>query len=295
MIKRTIRWLKKHRWYIAAFFAVAVAFAVWSAALARSARLEVSFLNVGQGDAVFIEFPEGTQVLIDGGPNASVLAELSQVMPPWDSTIDVVIATHPDADHIGGLPHVFAHFTVAMIVDTGMWKDTEVFRSYEAAAAAEGAERLVIERPVRLRLGDMAVLDVLWPAESRKGVVEKNPNAYAVVTRLVYGTTSFLFTGDIERGAEYALAARGALAPVDVLKVPHHGSRTSTSLRLLAAVRPELAIISVGADNRYGHPVPEVLDRLEQSGAQVLRTDMHGRVTVVSNGAQTTVQTARSP
>lgn len=279
-----LRVFQKHKSVIAFLVLIFCASLVWRVALARQSGLEASFLDVGQGDAIFLEFPDSTQVLIDGGPDATVLAELSEVMPPWDRSLDLVILTHPDADHLAGILDVLKRYDVARIAETGIRKETQLSRAWEEAIAEEGAEILIVDQPTRIQFGDMAVLDLLWPQESHAGEVSNEPNRYAIASQLTYGENRFLFTADIERWSETQIVASGILRDVDVLKIAHHGSKTSTSELFLDAVKPEIAVISVGASNRYGHPHPSVLDRLARYGIQTFRTDQDGRVTITSNG-----------
>jgi competence protein ComEC len=276
--------LRSHAPLFVFAFLIIVSAIAWRIALARSPFLTVYALNVGQGDAILITLPDGNDILIDGGPDATVLSELSSVLPPNDRTIEIVVATHPEADHVSGLLDVLARYDVAMVVESGIRKDTALSRAWEEAVAREGAEVLFIDRPKRLRFGDLATLDLLWPAESHVGQIMEKPNNESVVARLTYGETSFLFTGDIEEGTEEKLLSSGFPLDVDVLKVAHHGSATSTQEAFLDAVSPKLALISVGAENRYGHPAPIVLDRLARRGISVYRTDREGRIAVVSNG-----------
>jgi competence protein ComEC len=241
-------------------------------------KLHVWFLDVGQGDAILIQSPDGRQVLVDGGPSPSALnAELGEVLPFWDRSLDVVVMTHPDADHANGLIPLFDRFSVGAAVDaTG--PQTAAGAAWIAAAEAAGAPREVAERGMRLTAG-AAQLTVLSPAQAATGETENNGS---VVLRLDYGATSLLLTGDAELEAEQEMLAAGVPLRADALKVGHHGSNASTSAGFLAAVQPKLAVISVGADNRFGHPAPELLGRL--AGIETLRTDQNGTIELVSDG-----------
>jgi competence protein ComEC len=276
-------WTARHAQLLGLCGALLLALLLWQQASAHSPYLEVHVLDIGQGDALLIEFPDGTQVLVDGGPDATVLHELAAVMPPFDRTIDMVIATHADADHIGGLPDVLARYDVATVVDSGGLKDSALFSVWADTIAAEGAEVMFADTVRELALGGGA-LTLLWPQENVAGRPLTSPNEYSVVAELRYGAFSMLLTGDIERWAESRLVQSGVLSDVDVLKVPHHGSKTSTTQGLLATTRPELAVIGVGEENRYGHPADVVLDRLAEYGVETLRTDTDGRITIQSDG-----------
>lgn len=248
-------------------------------------ELRVTVLDVGQGDAILVESPTGVKVLIDGGPDRGVLRELGVALPFWERTIDVVVATHPDKDHIGGLPDVFAKYEVEHFVEPGIPHETSAVTALAEAVSAEpGLTRLLARRGMRLDLGGGAYADILYPDRDPSKL---ETNFGAVVMRLVYGETSFLFTADIPTQIEDWLlmldGSDGAL-DVDVLKVAHHGSKYSTSGAWLRATSPSAAAISVGAKNSYGHPTPEVLSRVEHAGARILRTDIDGRIIFTSDG-----------
>ncbi|MEX0909839.1 MAG: ComEC/Rec2 family competence protein [Candidatus Paceibacterota bacterium] len=260
-----------------------ITFVLWSAVFVTSESkelLEIVMLDVGQGDAFFIESPKGTQVLIDGGRSTAVLRGLSEVMPFWDRTLDVVVATHPDADHIGGLIDVFERFEVKHVLESAVKNDTPTFRSYEEALGGEGASVIPASRGTQVRIDDSIVLTVL----SREVVATSDTNEASVILRIDYGETSFLFTGDASKEVERELLRYYELLDVDVLKVGHHGSDTSTSLEFISATSPEFALISAGRDNSYGHPHDEVLERLTNADVRILRTDTQGTVRLVSDG-----------
>jgi competence protein ComEC len=267
----------------------------WMAALGRpDGRLHVVALDVGQGDAILVVTPGGRRMLVDGGPSPSALLEqLGRRLAPWDRRLDVVVLTHPDLDHVGGLSAVLERFEVAQIVDPRLEAASGEAAAWEAAVASEGA---AVHRAVaggRIVLDETAgvVADVLWPPEPRFTDTERATNDNAVVLRLRYGTVTMLLTGDIEAPAEAAILRRGPDLRSTVLKVAHHGSRTSTTPAFLAAVAPWAAVISLGADNDYGHPAPETLQRLAE--LPVWRTDRNGAVELISDGIQVWVSASR--
>lgn len=256
---------------------------VYSAVFITSTKqLTVSFLNVGQGDAIYIESPTGAEVLIDGGRDRSVLRELSKRMGPLDRSIDIVIETHPDADHIGGLPGVFALYDVDAFISPGVENDTNITGEVEDAALREpGGQTLIARRGQRIDIGAGAYLDILFPDREVPGL---ETNTASIIARLVYGDSSFMLTGDAPASIEeWLVTLDGAALESDVLKAGHHGSRTSTSEAWLAAVRPGLVVISAGEGNSYGHPHQEVVERIEATGA-TLATTFDGAVTLVSDG-----------
>lgn len=242
--------------------------------------LEVVFLDVGQGDAIYIETPKGSQILIDGGSTQAVLRELSKVVPFWDRSIDFVIATHPDADHIGGLVDVFEAFQVSYVMDTELKRDTPTAKAYERAVELEGVEKITPTRGTRITLDGNVVITVL----SQEVVAASNTNEASIVVRLDYGESSFLFTGDATKETERELLSLHRSLDADVLKVGHHGSNTSTSSEFVSAVSPNIAVISVGKNNSYGHPAPEVISTLESQNVKILRTDELGTIRLESDG-----------
>ncbi len=256
---------------------------VWYAVWRESRKgLTVIFLNVGQGDAIYIEAPNGNQMLIDGGRGREALRELGAVMPLYDRSIDVVLSTHPDADHIGGLIPVFESYTVGAFVESGNAHQTAVTEALSRAVTEEKSLNLVARRGMRIHLGRGVVFTVLYPD---KEVTRAESNEASVAGRLAYGMTTVLLTGDAPIDVERILMAQnGSSLKSTVLKLGHHGSRTSSLPEFLSLVHPEFAIISAGKRNRYGHPHQEVLDTLQRQNIRVLRTDVDGRITLLSDG-----------
>lgn len=245
--------------------------------------LRVSFLDVGQGDAILIEGPTGIDLLIDGGRDRSALRELGKHLSPLHRTIDLVAATHPDADHIGGLPAVFSTYAVHGYLSSRIESETGPSKALAAAVAAEpGIATLVARRGERIDLGGGAYADVLFPD---RDVDHLETNTGSLVLHVVYGDTSFMLTGDLPDEVEdWLVTLNDGELKSDVLKAGHHGSRTSTDDAFLAAVDPKVVVISAGKDNSYGHPHPETLERIQASGASVLSTIDSGTITLVSDG-----------
>ena len=260
---------------------------IWHAILTEERRvLTISFLNIGQGDSIFIDAPSGRQVLIDGGANRSVIRQLSKVMPWYDRTIDVVLATHPDADHIGGLPDVLSRYKVDLIIESSV-KDPEGADSaaLEKAAIEEtrgGAQRRVAERGQIIDLGSGAYMEILFPDRPVPAI---ETNTGSIVARLVYGDTSFMLTGDSPRAIEeYLVKLDGDALASSILKAGHHGSRTSSGLSFVGFVSPEYAIYSRGCDNSYGHPHDETIETFAKLEISTLDTCTDGTITFVSDG-----------
>lgn len=253
-------------------------------------RLHVVFLDVGQGDAIFIQTPSGKQVLIDGGPSETVLlSQLGRQMPFWDRTLDVMVLTHPDSDHITGLVGVLERYWVDRVLFREVEIDSEVHTYWLQLVADEGAVVYQGETGLRLTLDPGLEMEVLHPAAQLVSGTEADSNNNSVVARLVYGQVSVLLPGDIEAAVERQLVADGAALESTVLKAGHHGSCTSTTHEFLEAVDPEVVVVSVGADNDFGQPCAEVLERLE--GLLVFRTDKDGVVEVISDGGRVWVKT----
>lgn len=251
---------------------------------ASDGLLHIYFLDVGQGDAIFIQTPSGNQVLVDGGPNSEVLGELGKIMLPSDREIDVVLVSHPHADHISGLIEVLERYDVSTVVQAREKYRSPEFSAWQEAVAQEKMQEIEAIAGTRLDLGGGATLTVLYPFRSWQGVEMTQPHQADVVVLLQYGESRFLLTGDLEAKAEQELIARDVDVDADVLKVGHHGSKTSATESFLNAVTPQAAFIEVGVGNHYGFPSPSVLKRLEQFGIPYYRTDTEGTTEVISDG-----------
>jgi len=275
----------------AALILLVLAFFAWRSL--PDGRLHVVFLDVGQGDAIFIRTPSGKQLLIDGGPSETVLlSQLGRQMPFWDRTLDVVVLTHPDSDHITGLVGVLERYQVDMLVFREVERDDKVYDQWLKLLTIEDAAIHQGEAGLGLTLDQGLEMTVLHPGVELLTGTAADSNNNSIVTRLVYGQVSVLLTGDIEAVVEQQLVKDGAMLASIVLKAAHHGSCTSTTEDFLETVDPEVVVISVGADNRFELPCDEVLERLD--GLPVYRTDERGTVEVISDGAQVWVETEHS-
>lgn len=285
----TSRYTLKH----AAFFVLVCLNAnIWFSLLYTPApRLRVSVLDIGQGDSILVQGPTGIQMLVDGGPDRSVLRQLPREMNIFDRSIDLVVETHPDADHIAGLIDVFDRYNVSYFMSPGIPNDTSTTASLNRAVASEkGNQSLIARRGMRIHLGGDAYADVLYPDHD---VSKEETNEGSVVMRVVYGSTSFLLTGDAPSDIEDHLialdAGRGELVSM-ILKAGHHGSKYSTDDAWLAAVHPEIVAISAGANNRYGHPNSETIGRIQKNGAKILSTIQSGTLRFVSDGNEVVIK-----
>ena len=283
-----MQWLKRYGIYLCLALAAIITLAIWLQIFSapKPGQLEVAVLNIGQGDSIYIKSPTGVEVLIDGGPDSSVLRELPKVMAYGDRTIDAVIATHPDADHSGGFVDLLPRYTVKNFIEPGITGTTATYKKLEEEVDAEHIPREKAYRGMWLDLGGGAHLDVLFPDFDVKTLKSGATNDGCVVAHLVYKNTSALFTCDAPQAVEDHLIAISTSTDLksDLLKVGHHGSKYSSSNEWLDAVAPSIAAISVGAHNRYGHPTQETLGRLEAHHIPTDRTDLEGTLIYVSDG-----------
>ncbi len=263
-------------------------------------ELRVHVLNVGQGDSILIVAPGGKSVLVDAGTPGSGRVVLDAMKREGLAQLDLMVATHAHADHIGGADEVLRRTKVAAVLDSRVPATTKNYEDFLKEVDKSGAKYIAAQPGQKFDLGGGAVMTVLAPiqplftkADLRSGASE--PNANSVVTRLDYGDFSMLLTGDAEAETEERLVASGAEIRARILKVGHHGSRYASSAKFLRAGGFERAVISDGADNRYGHPSQDALDRFRQLGVKLHRTDLEGEITIVTRGQGYEVRTERPP
>ena len=239
--------------------------------------LTFAMLDVGQGDALFIETPSGTQVMLDAGPARKVLGPLQKIMSPFDKSIDAIIITNPDADHIGGLVDILKNYKVGEIFESGTLTDSKIYQNLREEMKKQNIPDILAKRGMRLDIGGGVFIDILFPD---RDVSEWATNDGSVVARLTYGNTSIMLTGDAPTKTEQIILSENSptLLKSTVLKVGHHGSRTSSSASFVKAVAPSYALISDGKDNSYGHPHPDTLATLSKFGVKIFRTDLLGSI-----------------
>jgi competence protein ComEC len=249
--------------------------------------LTFAMLDVGQGDALFIESPTGTQIMFDAGPARKILGPLAQVMSPFDKTIDAVFITNPDADHIGGLSDIFKNYKINTVFESGTLNDSKTFQNLKEEIKKQKIPNILVKRGMRLHLGDGAVIDVLFPD---RDVSTWATNEGSIVARLSYGSTSLMLTGDATTKTEKIILKENEKKQLasTVLKIGHHGSRSSSSLSFLQTVAPMYALISDGKNNNYGHPHKETLETLNKFNVKIFRTDLLGTIIMKSNGKNET-------
>ncbi|HYG81651.1 MAG TPA: MBL fold metallo-hydrolase [Pyrinomonadaceae bacterium] len=263
-------------------------------------ELRVHVLDVGQGDSILIIAPGGKSVLVDAGTPGSGRVVLDAMRRYNVGQLDLMVATHAHADHIGGADEVLRRTKVSAVLDSRVPATTKNYEDFLEAVDQSGAKYIAAQPGQKFDLGGGAVMTVLAPLqpffrkdELRSGANE--PNANSVVTRLDYGDFSMLLTGDAEAETEERLMASGANIRAKILKVGHHGSRYASSAKFLREGGFERAVVSNGAENRYGHPSHDALDRFRQLGMKLNRTDLEGEVTIVSRGRGYEVRTERAP
>jgi competence protein ComEC len=256
-------------------------------------RLTVIFLDVGQGDAIFIRTPNGQQVLVDGGPDPRVaLRAIGDAMPFWDRSLDAVILTHPHANHLNGLVRVLERYDVDLVGKAKLpllASPTAQYGAWEKLLSERDVDDLIVmSEGQELRTGDGVIITVLNSPSDLPAWTPSIINNGSVVLRVTFGTVSFLLTGDIAQEAEAAMLARGVPLQSTVYKVPHHGSDTSTSQSFLDAVAPTMAVISAREDNRFDHPDGDVVARLKEAVGEenVLLTLERGDVQFTTDGVR---------
>jgi len=244
----------------------------WSAVFYYSSiNYEVCFLNIGQGDSILIKTELNQQIIIDGGPDDSVLARLEDHLPFWDRTIDLIILTHPDKDHLFGLNEILKRYKVKNILHTGVESDTLLYQEWKELIEKEKANIYIAQKGITI--GD---LEVIYPFESLEGREISDLNDSSIVIKL---QNKILFTGDVTSKIEALLED----IDVDILKLGHHGSKSSTSFEVLEKTTPEIAIVSAGLENPYGHPSDEVLARLDEFGINILQTSKLNDICFIQN------------
>lgn len=299
MFLKAMNIIKKHKYYVLSFLAT-VMMLVWLPIFSQSYNhgLAMFFFDVGQGDAEFLDFFDGNQILIDGGPDGSILQKLGAAMQFYDKSIDIVVLTHPHKDHIFGLIEVLKRYEVGKIILPRIDFDSPFYDEFLDEAESRNIAMEYLGRGDVISIGDFAVLDFLSP-ESKNGderdfgfgddaesfgLNGEQLNNKSLVFKLIFGNNSVLFTGDAGVEIENEIISSRYDLRSDILKVGHHGSRYSSSEDFLKSVDPQYAIIEVGKDNRYGHPAERTTESISIIGAKILRTDLDGDVIFGSDG-----------
>lgn len=245
-------------------------------------KLHITFCDVGQGDAAYVRFPDGRDMLVDGGPNDKVLACLGKHMPFWDRNIDIVMLSHPEKDHLQGLISVLERYDVEYFIRSDIANTTEGYAKLMDIIRQKGISQKFMAQGESIDV-DNTSLSFLWPSGDVLGVSTTKGNDYSLVFSLRYGSFDALFTGDAPMDLIPRLRSGQALDVLEVLKVPHHGSKTGMNQAFVDWLHPQLSVISVGKNN-YGHPTKEIMDMLQTVDSRIVRTDLLGDITVISDG-----------
>lgn len=243
-------------------------------------KLTVDFIDIGQGDAILIQSPQGVTMLIDAGDNSEEDHMVQYLQDKGIQRLDYVIGTHPHADHIGGLDKVILKFDIGEIYMPKVSHTTKTFKDVLLAIKQKGYKVQTAKAGVILDLGEDIGVQMLAPVSDSY----ENLNNHSAVIRLSYGETSFLFTGDAEKTSEYEMIEGRYPLQSTVLKVGHHGSNTSTTDEFLEAVAPSFGVIFSATDNSYGHPHKEIIKRLEEANVTYYDTQIHGTITAITDG-----------
>ncbi|MFH1218797.1 MAG: MBL fold metallo-hydrolase [Candidatus Peregrinibacteria bacterium] len=273
MIELSEKWWKRVVWVVLCGW-ILLGFLLWQV---PDGRMHVWFLDVGQGDSILVKTPLGHQILVDGGPGNVVVERLGEVMPYFDGSIDMVVLTHPHADHVDGLVEVLSRYSVDSVLLTGVMDEYAGYIEFLKEIEDGGVDVYVAESGMDFRFGDVYV-DVIYPVEQIVGEEFSNLNNSSIGVVVSYGDNEILLTGDLEEEEEVGLV----VGDVDIFKAGHHGSKTANTLELLRRAKPEMVVIQCGAENKFGHPHVEALERFEEMGVEVVkRNDLDGTVEVV--------------
>lgn len=251
--------------------------------LEKAKNLEVCFFDVGQGDSIFIKTKEGHKILIDGGPDDSILKNSSKLGSMLNKKIDLMVLTHPHKDHLFGLLEVLKKFNVKNILFSGVDFENSLYREFKSLIEKENARILIARKGLVARFSEHEFLKVIYPFESLENqkISNNNLNDASIVLMLNSFDDKMLFTGDISQKTEAKLILSGENLRADVLKIAHHGSKYSTASEFLEEVSPSLAIISLGKKNFYNYPAEEVLNNLKKHNIKVERTDKKGNICLI--------------
>jgi len=245
--------------------------------LRNSGKVEINFYDIGQGDGIMVEAGNDIQVVIDGGPSDKMVEKIGKDLPFYDRQIELMIMTHPDKDHLGGLVDVLKYYQVEQVLITGIECDTAVCQEFNKIIKEKNIPVKIAQAGQIINLGEGTYLGIFSPRENLFGRKFKDDNDTSIVAKLISNGRSALFTGDIGFKVENELMEGNTNLDSDILKVSHHGSKYATSSKFLEATSPQIAVISVGK-NSYGHPAEELLSRINDYGAAIKRTDSDGDV-----------------
>lgn len=246
--------------------------------------LWVHFLDIGQGDSIIIRTVDNKIILVDGGPDNSVVNQLNKVIPYWFRNIDLVILTHPDLDHVGGLPEILNIYKIGKVLYTDLIHKNYAYQKFEENIKQWDIDILEYDDKSNFKVGCCTYLNLLSPTKDIIQNSDVSVNDKSIVFELIYDDINMFFGGDIGEDIENLLVDKGEVGKIDLLKVSHHGSMHSSPQKFIQRIKPEYAVISSKIDNKFGHPHQEVLDTLENNNVKILRTDISGTISVYSDG-----------
>jgi beta-lactamase superfamily II metal-dependent hydrolase len=278
------------KWVIIVAISLLYLFVPWTT---YGQELDIDVLDIGQGDSILIRTPQHHTILIDGGPDESVIDQLDEVLPFWSRSIDVILPTHPQADHINGLVAVLQRFSVNQEFNTPAKANINAYFSIKREIEQQKITQRYFMRGEAINTDDNVSIKSLWPPPNSNWDSVADLNDVAQVCLLQYQNFRALFTADAGANIDQQLEKLGDAQPVDMLKVAHHGSATGTDEQFLKSIHPYISVISVGASNNYGHPALSTLQQLQSVNSQVWRTDQDGRVEVSVNYAGISVKSTK--
>jgi len=244
--------------------------------------MTVAFLNIGQGDSIYIESPTHQQMIVDGGPNGAILSEISKIMPWYDRYIDVLMISSPDVDHYGGFIDLLKRYDVGLVIEPGTTGGSSSYKVLEDLIVKKHIKKVIALRGQSIELGGGAHFDVFFPD---RDVSKLETNTSSIIGQLVYGSSTVMFNGDAPSATEeYVLDLDGSKIKSDILKAGHHGSKTSASEVFVSAIAPKYAVISAGLNNKYGHPHQETLDLFKKLNVETFITFNLGTIVFKSEG-----------
>lgn len=249
----------------------------------QSKLLEISVLDIGQGDAILLEAPDGQVILVDGGPDKKVLRRLGEELPFWERKIDLIVLSHPHEDHLAGLIPILGRYQIGGVMITGVMSTNTSYGYFLEMVTEKNIPLILVEQAQTIAFDDLK-LEIVYPQSSFRARRMSNINNSSIVMKVIYKDFEILLTGDAEEEQERELLASGLNLQADILKAGHHGSDTSSTEEFVRAVDPEMVLISNGVGNSYGHPSPRTLKRFERLGIPIRRTDQEGTITIRTDG-----------
>jgi competence protein ComEC len=250
-------------------------------------NLKITFLDIGQGDAILIRTPLNQKILVDAGPAANILPAISEELGFFEKKIQLMVITHPDADHIAGFTEILQRYKVENILLTGVQHNTQWYADILRQISEQKIPTIIANSNSDFRFGEV-IFDTFWPEENIAGSLPADANAVSIATRISYGDTAVILTGDLDTESELEILQTQQNLQAQILKLGHHGSRTSTAPEFLAAVNPDIVVISASADNKFGHPHAEVMERVADK--QIFETAKTGNISFVSDGVNWSLQ-----